>query len=627
MKNLFSVFIAFIISSSLMAQAPNKISYQAVVRDAGNNLITNQTVGVRLSVLKGTMFGAETYVETHNVLTNNNGLISLELGMGTISFGIFENIDWSDGPYFIRTEIDPTGSINYSISGTSQLISVPFALHANTVDSIIGGVSARESDPIFISSIAQGISASDTANWNAHTIDTDTQLDSTGISGLGYVAGAHTIDTDTQLDSTGIAGVGYVAGAHTIDTDTQLDSTGISGLGYVAGAHTIDTDTQLDSIGISGLGYVAGAHTIDTDTQLDSTGISGLGYVAGAHTIDTDTQLDSMGISGLGYVAGAHTIDTDTQLDSIGISGLGYVAGAHTINTDTQLDSAGISGLGYVAGAHTIDTDTQLDSIGISGLGYVAGAHTINTDTQLDSSQIANLGFVAGAITTEIDGSISNELQVLSINNGTITLSNSGGGIQLPDSSVSNEIQMLSLSNDTIYLSDGGFIKLPTSGGINSSNTPVNGNLLTFDGTNWVSKNIVTGNTGSATAVNNMMPYITLSYCFCLNGIYPSRNSQNPFIAEIMTFSGNFAPRDWTFCDGQLLAINSYPAAYSLVGTIYGGNGITTFGIPDLRGRVGIHEGQGSGLTNRTLGSKGGTQTNTLIISNLPVHNHTIIIQ
>ncbi len=558
MKNLFSVFIAFIISSSLMAQAPNKISYQAVVRDAGNNLITNQTVGVRLSVLKGTMFGAETYVETHNVLTNNNGLISLELGMGTISFGIFENIDWSDGPYFIRTEIDPTGSINYSISGTSQLISVPFALHANTVDSIIGGVSARESDPIFISSIAQGISASDTANWNAHTIDTDTQLDSTGISGLGYVAGAHTIDTDTQLDSTGIAGVGYVAGAHTIDTDTQLDSTGISGLGYVAGAHTIDTDTQLDSIGISGLGYVAGAHTI---------------------------------------------------------------------NTDTQLDSAGISGLGYVAGAHTIDTDTQLDSIGISGLGYVAGAHTINTDTQLDSSQIANLGFVAGAITTEIDGSISNELQVLSINNGTITLSNSGGGIQLPDSSVSNEIQMLSLSNDTIYLSDGGFIKLPTSGGINSSNTPVNGNLLTFDGTNWVSKNIVTGNTGSATAVNNMMPYITLSYCFCLNGIYPSRNSQNPFIAEIMTFSGNFAPRDWTFCDGQLLAINSYPAAYSLVGTIYGGNGITTFGIPDLRGRVGIHEGQGSGLTNRTLGSKGGTQTNTLIISNLPVHNHTIIIQ
>ncbi|UTW64741.1 tail fiber protein [bacterium SCSIO 12741] len=124
-----------------------------------------------------------------------------------------------------------------------------------------------------------------------------------------------------------------------------------------------------------------------------------------------------------------------------------------------------------------------------------------------------------------------------------------------------------------------------------------------------------------------MQPFLTLNYCFALNGIYPSRNSQNPFIAELMIFAGNFAPKDWTFCDGQLLSINSYPAAYSLVGTIYGGNGITTFGIPDLRGRTPIHEGQGSGLTNRTLGSRSGNESTVLSISNLPAHNHSIIVQ
>ena len=97
-----------------------------------------------------------------------------------------------------------------------------------------------------------------------------------------------------------------------------------------------------------------------------------------------------------------------------------------------------------------------------------------------------------------------------------------------------------------------------------------------------------------------------------------------PFVGEIRMFAGNFAPVGWAFCDGQLLAVSQNDALFSLLGTIYGGDGRTTFGLPDLRGRVPIHAGSGPGLTPRNLGSKGGAENVTLTTSQLPSHNHTV---
>ncbi len=96
----------------------------------------------------------------------------------------------------------------------------------------------------------------------------------------------------------------------------------------------------------------------------------------------------------------------------------------------------------------------------------------------------------------------------------------------------------------------------------------------------------------------------------------------NPFLAQIKLFAGNFAPRGWAFCHGQLLAISGNSALFSLVGTTYGGDGRTTFGLPDLRGRIAVGSGQGPGLTNRPLGSRGGVETVTLNTLELPQHSH-----
>ncbi len=98
----------------------------------------------------------------------------------------------------------------------------------------------------------------------------------------------------------------------------------------------------------------------------------------------------------------------------------------------------------------------------------------------------------------------------------------------------------------------------------------------------------------------------------------------NPMIGEIRIFAGNFAPRDWAFCEGQLLSIAQYQSLFSLLGTMYGGDGRTSFGLPDLRGRVPIHSGQGPGLSSYQQGQKGGVESVTLAAQQIPAHTHTV---
>ena len=115
---------------SICAQAPQKMSYQAIVRNTGNTLIANTNVGMRISVLQGTASGTAVYVETQTAMTNANGLVTLEIGAGTVVTGTFASINWGTNAYFIKTETDPTGGTNYTIVGTSQFLSVPYALFA-----------------------------------------------------------------------------------------------------------------------------------------------------------------------------------------------------------------------------------------------------------------------------------------------------------------------------------------------------------------------------------------------------------------------------------------------------------------------------------------------------------------
>ena len=127
MKKSF-LLLFLLIGKISFAQAPQKMSYQAVIRNTSGALVSSTSVGMKISILQGSETGSVAYSETQTASTNANGLVSLEIGSGTVVLGTFASIIWATGPYFIKTETDPAGGTNYSITGTSQLMSVPYAL-------------------------------------------------------------------------------------------------------------------------------------------------------------------------------------------------------------------------------------------------------------------------------------------------------------------------------------------------------------------------------------------------------------------------------------------------------------------------------------------------------------------
>ncbi len=324
MKNSYIILFIFL-SLNVFAQVPSNMSYQAVVRDGNQELLVNQAVGLRLSIVDSNN-STIVYRETQTITTNMNGLLTTELGDGSVVTGDLDNISWSAIRAYLVTEIDVEGGENYTLLTFNPLLSVPYALHAHTADSLTTLI--PEEDPIFSLSLAAGIGSQDTARWN--------------------------------------------------------------------------------------------------------------------------------------------------------------------------------------------------------------------------------------------------------------------NPLPLADS----------------------------------------GNVITYDGNNWIAKDLAvsTSNSGGGQSMNNMQPYLVLNYCIAAVGIFPSRNSAEPFIGEIELYGFNFPPRGYLTCDGQLLAISSNEALFSLLGTRFGGDGRTTFGIPDLRGRTALHQGQGPGLSLRQMGQWGGTETNASTINNLPTHSHEVEI-
>ena len=136
MKKLQLLIICIITGVQLFAQAPDQFKYQAIARDNGGAILANQSVGFEISILQNSAGGTSVYTETHAVTTNENGLVNLSIGGGASVSGNFSSIDWGGAIYFLQVKMDATGGTAYALMGSSQLLSVPYALNAKTVSSI-----------------------------------------------------------------------------------------------------------------------------------------------------------------------------------------------------------------------------------------------------------------------------------------------------------------------------------------------------------------------------------------------------------------------------------------------------------------------------------------------------------
>jgi hypothetical protein len=277
MKKIITICAVLLITASVFAQTPEKMSYQAVVRNGSNALVTSTTVGMQISILQGSVSGTSIYVETQTPSTNANGLVSLEIGAGTVVSGNFTTIDWANGPYFIKTETDPTGGTNYTITGTSQLLSVPYALHAKTAETVTGTIT--ETDPIFGASVASGITGTDTTNWNNHFSGNYNDLSNspTNVSTFTNDAGYLTSYTETdQIFGASVAS--GITGTDTTNWNNKLDSYTETDPIFTAW----DKDYN-DLINTPTIPTNVSAFTNDAgyiNTQIDSSGIAAYGYVA-----------------------------------------------------------------------------------------------------------------------------------------------------------------------------------------------------------------------------------------------------------------------------------------------------------------------------------------------------------
>ena len=140
MKRILTITTAILMAFGAIAQAPEQFSYQAVIRDAQGDLVSNQSITVNISILEGNSTGTTVFEEEHSVTTNDNGLTTLIIGNGLNTFGDISSVSWDDNAYYLKIETDPEGGSNFSITATTQLLSVPYALYANKAGSGSGAL-------------------------------------------------------------------------------------------------------------------------------------------------------------------------------------------------------------------------------------------------------------------------------------------------------------------------------------------------------------------------------------------------------------------------------------------------------------------------------------------------------
>ena len=227
MKFIFkSILLSFLIlTTELYAQSHQSFKYQALVRDHSGNTLINQLVAVRISLLTGSETGLEVYIEVHSCTTNQFGMITLDIGKGLVESGNFSAINWSSDTYFLKLEIDPTGGNSYLFMGTSQLLSVPYAIHSITSERLMNLTEtqrdAMTNIPIgksFFNTTTKKINYYDGIHWfevNGTCLPQPTQANA-GPDQINLVGAITTIQANTALSGTGIWSIisgdgGYIA--------------------------------------------------------------------------------------------------------------------------------------------------------------------------------------------------------------------------------------------------------------------------------------------------------------------------------------------------------------------------------------------------------------------------------
>lgn len=377
MKNFSQLISLFFVlqCSIITAQSPQKFTYQAVVRNNDNTLAKNQVVGVKISIVQGSENGTIAFQEIYNPnpSTNANGLLTLPIGGGIAITGTFAAIDWKQGPYFVRSEVDPNGGTNYTLNVTSQLLTVPYALLAKDVENVPSLKLNQLSDVN-----SQSASAGQVLKWNG-TEWVASNDNTGGGSGPTYTAG----------NGISINGSNVISNSGDLSATNELQQLTLSGTVLTLSQN--GGSVTLPSSG-GGSGDNWGTQTVVTDNQtITGAGTSSNPLVLGGQSANNGQTLKWNGSKW----APANDNDTDNQSLSLNGANLSLTNGGSVTLPDASATN-------------------EIQSLSLSG-----------------SSVILSNG---GGTVVLPDPSATNEIQTLSVSGNNLSLSNGGGTVAIPSS-------------------------------------------------------------------------------------------------------------------------------------------------------------------------------------------------
>ena len=411
----WSIFLFFFSFSSInsFAQSPNLISYQTVIRNSNNELVANATVGMRISILSGTAADVLWYQEEHTVKTNLNGLAYVVIGKGTNLNGIMTEIDWSKGPFHIKSESDPNGGKNYTLIVVSQLLSVPYAIYAKSAEKVTGPIT--ELDPQFNASIAKSITAADTALWNTETDPLFSKSISNGIT-----------ESDISFWNNKLSSFG--------ETDPSFN------ISIAKGITAVDTsywNKKLSSF-------------VETDPSFNTS------IAKGITAVDTAKWNSIVGLSGTDDIA--NLAITDAKISGIaGSKVTGDIAGNAANVTGTVAVGNGGTGANSLTGYVKGNGSSAMTAVSSIPVADVTGAVKKVNGTLPDSSGEVTILF--GRVTTgnyaglPTSGGVNGDIYIVS---GDVVNTSNNGRTFIKDDISWNEISLNIAATDARYLRLGG---------------------------------------------------------------------------------------------------------------------------------------------------------------------------
>ena len=404
MKKIYSSIAGLLLTASVWAQAPQKMSYQAIIRDGSNVLVTSTQVGIQISILQGSSSGIPVYVETHLPTTNLNGVVSLEIGGGTMVSGIFSGINWATGPYFLKTETDPdgtTGGLNYTIVGSSELLSVPYALFSETSGSstdwhLLGNAGTNDGTDFI------GTTDNVPLNFRVNNIGAGKIDNQLGNVFLGSASGVNTISTgNTAVGyfsfNTNTSGINNTAlGANALQISTTGNSNTAIGGGTLSNNSTGSENVAIGQLAL--MNNTTGSQNTALGTNAFMTGTltntTIIGYGATA-TVSNTMGLGNTAITDV-KTAGTYTAGTVTYPNTLGNAGdvltlpisggnaywSAPSGGSSTNNWNINGNSATVDGLNFIGTTDNVPFNIRVNNqkagridnmLNNAFFGYVAG--------------------------------------------------------------------------------------------------------------------------------------------------------------------------------------------------------------------------------------------------------------